>query len=691
MQRTKSDIQSWLCLAAFLLIALIMPAAEATADSDPIGPGDMQTGSLLLRMANGYSTATQLNTDVRMNISGLVARVSVRQEFTNDSGSWVEGVYVFPLPDKAAVDQMRLRIGERFIEGDIEEKEKAKKIYEEAKQEGKKASLVEQQRANLFTTSVANIAPGETVIVEIEYLEDVRFEAGQFSIRFPMTLTPRYISGQSLVDRKGSGWAPDTDRILDASLITPPQVKATNAHKITLTATVNAGVALELIASRYHPVTVSEAAGRYTIEFNSSSVAMDHDFEMLWRPIPSASPRALSFTETIGGKPHYLLMIMPPDQAQIPAASMPRETIFIVDTSGSMHGVSMTQAKEALQLGLKGLNAGDLFNVIEFNSVTTSLFRQSRRAITTNVQSAEAFVRGLKADGGTEMRPALNRALQSKSSEQHLRQIVFITDGSVGYEDEMFSMIEQKLGDARLFTVGIGSAPNSLFMRKAAEAGRGSYTFISALHEVSEKMSKLFVKIEQPQVTNIDVAWPSGVVAESYPTIVPDLYLGEPVSVRVAIDGEFDTDASINVSGDSVQGAWTTNLPVHSSTASNGVAALWARARIESLMDDERRGADAAETRSAIVATAMQHHLVSKHTSLVAVDKTPVRPSGDSLLSEQVPNLLPYGQSANAIFGFPATATDAPMMRLTGIALVVLGLSLAVVGRRPRRRRAQIA
>jgi Ca-activated chloride channel homolog len=676
MHTTRSEIKSWLWVLALAVVLVIGPE-PATADE--LKPGDMQTGSLLLRMENGYTSATRLNTDVDMDISGLVARVKVRQSFRNTSKHWVEGVYVFPLPDKAAVDRMRLHIGERFIEGEIQEKEHAKKTYEKAKAAGKKASLVEQQRANLFTTSVANIAPGELVVVEIEYLEDVRYEKGQFSIRFPMTLTPRYISGNALPDRIGSGWAPDTDRVPDASAITPPQVAQSAAHQLSLKANVNAGMPLEIIASRYHPVSISERKNRYTVSLRSGTVAMDHDFELVWRPISSAAPRAMSFTETIDGKPYFLLMVMPPDQEKLPAGSIPRETILIIDTSGSMHGVSIQQAKRAVQLALKGLKPADQFNIIEFNSVTRSLFRQSQAVNPSTIAEASAFVERLQAGGGTEMRPALSLALDSPPSEAHLRQVVFITDGSVGYEDELFSMIEDRLGAARLFTVGIGSAPNSWFMRKAAEAGRGSYTFISALHEVQERMDSLFQKLEQPQVTNIEVQWPSSVVTDSFPAVVPDLYLGEPVTVKVEASGKFRRNDTILVSGNSVGGAWTAEVPVKSGPDSPGVAALWARARIGELMDVERRHTDPAEIRSRIVETALAHHLVSKYTSLVAVDKTPARPTNESLNSEQVPNLMPYGQSTNAIFGFPATATNGPMQRLAGFLTLMAALFLIVM------------
>jgi Ca-activated chloride channel family protein len=683
MQNIKSEIRAWLWVCALLLLLTAMPEP---AGAEETLPGQPQSGSLLWRMATGYVTATRLDTDVDIEVSGLVARVSVRQSFHNDGPDWVEGVYVFPLPDRAAVDRMRLHVGERFIEGEIREREEARKTYERARQAGRKASLVQQERANLFTTSVANVAPGELVVVEIEYLEDIRFEDGRFSLRFPMTLTPRYVSGQALPDRVGSGWSPDTDRVADASAITPPQVTASRDLELSLTARINAGMPLEVIASRYHPVSVSETGGRYTVTLDGGPVPMDHDFELVWRPVPSASPRAMAFTETIDGQPYHLLMLMPPDQGPATTARLPRETVFVIDTSGSMHGVSMSQARRALQLAMQRLQPGDYFNVIEFDSHTTAFSPFSLPADPSNVARALRFVEKLEAEGGTEMRPALSLALDSPPLETHLRQVVFITDGSVGYEDEMFSMIEARLGGARLFTVGIGSAPNSWFMRKAAEAGRGSYTYISALHEVTEKMDALFQKLEHPQVTDIEVQWPSGVIVDSYPGTVPDLYSGQPVAVRARASGAFRAGDAVRISGNSLAGAWSADVPLAGMASGAGVAALWARARIGELMDGLRRGGDGDAMRRAIVETALQHRLVSKFTSLVAVDRTPVRPASDPLASEQVANRMPYGQNPGAIFGFPATATDAPWQRSVGVSCLLVALLLLAMIRAPRRR-----
>ena len=223
----------WILL---LFAALALPAAAQQTATDELTPGQVQAGSLLLRMKSGYVVATRMDTSIEASVSGLVARVAVRQAFRNDGTDWVEGVYVFPLPDSAAVDRLRMHIGERFIEGEIREKEAAKKAYESAKSAGRKASLVEQQRANLFTTSVANIGPGETVVIEIEYQETLRYDDGIFSMRIPLTFTPRYVPGQPLPDRQGSGWSPDTTEVPDASLITPPVVAKAVAHNVTFSA-----------------------------------------------------------------------------------------------------------------------------------------------------------------------------------------------------------------------------------------------------------------------------------------------------------------------------------------------------------------------------------------------------------------------------------------------------------------------
>lgn len=675
----RQACRRWLPLLLAAILTHSVPAqSNAPPDAD-LAPDHMQTGSLLLRMQSGYAVATRMNTDIEARVSGLVARVKVRQSFRNDGHEWVEGVYVFPLPDAAAVDRLRMHIGERIIEGEIRERDEARKQYETAKRQGKKTSLVEQARANMFTTSVANIGPGKTVIVEIEYLETLNYDEGSFSLRFPLTLTPRYIPGTPLAGRNGNGWALDTTSVPDASLITPPVVTRSSDHRVTFTASINAGLPLALIASRYHPVNISEESGRYQVTLRDMDTPLDHDLELTWRPVPDALPRATVFAETRDGRTHLLIMLLPPDDVSAPVSTIARELIFIIDTSGSMHGTSLSQAVRALTLALDGLTPVDRFNVIQFNSVTSSLFRDSAEASSTNIGIAKRYVAGLAANGGTEMRPALLQALSYPLSETHLRQVIFITDGSVGNEQELFKLIEQKLGRSRLFTVGIGSAPNSWFMRKAAQAGRGTFTMISALHEVKEKMQRLFRKLEQPQITDITVEWPAGMLTEAYPPVIPDLYTGEPILIKALTSNEPKQADQLKISGNSALGTWGAELSMESREVSPGVAALWARARIEDLMDRERRGTAREDIRKAVIETALSHHLVSKYTSLVAIDKTPARPQRESLANEQLPNLLPYGQSTHAIFGFPATATNTGWYRIKGLLLIATASLLLLV------------
>lgn len=662
--------------------AVLLAAAVAAwpGAAGAIEPDAQQSGSLLFRMQDGYSVATRLDTDVEMRISGLVADVRVRQRFRNDGSDWAEGVYVFPLPENASVRGMRLTIGERVIEGEIREKAEARRRYAEARTSGRRASLVQQQRNNLFTTSVANVGPGEEVAVEIDYLEDVALDDGTFRLRFPMTLTPRFIPGQPLVDRRGSGWSADTDRVPDASTITPPVVERSEDHRVSLDVSIDAGAELARIRSRYHAINVTETNRRYSINLASSNNRLDHDFELTWTPVDAEQPRAMAFVEDAESRAHALIMVVPPS---LPAtsAALPRDMTFVIDTSGSMQGVSIEQAKASLDLALSRLEAHDRFNVIQFNSTSSALFHENLPATPDRIALAKAYVHRLSANGGTQMRPALQLALRAPASEARLRQIVFITDGAVGNEDELFALVERELGDARLFTVGIGSAPNGWFMRKAAELGRGTFTTISALHEVGEKMQRLFRKLESPQLTNIRLTWPGRQAIEQYPATVADLYAGEPVVVKARSNGAFRAGDVLEVSGDSTAGAWTARIPLVADDTHDGIAALWGRARIAALYDQERRGGDPATLRAEIVTTALAHSLVSKYTSLVAVDKTPARPAGANLRRDDVPNLLPHGQSGEAIFGFPATATPAGKLLLTGLALLCSALALLALHR----------
>jgi Ca-activated chloride channel family protein len=660
---------------------LAMPAGTL-AQEDPetettIGLGDVGHGSLLFKTdAPGrYVPAPVQGTEVEIAVRGLVVEAVVRQRFSNPGDEWLEGVYVFPLPAKAAVHAMRLEIGERVIEGQIKERKAARKVYEAAKKEGRKASLVEQQRPNVFTTSVANIGPGEEVAVRISYQQVLEYDSDRFELRFPMVVGPRYIPGAATPAKPtGTGWAFDTPQVEDASRITPPVLRPERGavNPVRLSVKLDAGMTLERLNCPSHPAQIRKVSGGVH-EITLEGVPADRDFVLEWSPARGAEPRAAVFTEELDGAFYVLAMLMPPDDEFTETVRLPREVIFVIDTSGSMGGTSIIQAREALILALEQLAPEDFFNIIEFDSSFSRLHRKSVPAMPAAVDEARDWVSRLNADGGTEMMGPLMAALEDTEEHTPLRQVVFITDGCVGNEDGLFYAINNDLGRSRLFTIGIGSAPNSHFMERAAKFGRGDFTHIGTPSEVSLRMGEFFAKLENPVLADIELHWPDP-NAESWPEQVPDLYAGRPVVVAArlgTIHGE------LRATGVRANQSWEaeTSLSVGASRA--GVNRLWARRKIASLMDEKARGVPEETIRSEIVELALAHHLVSKYTSLVAVDVTPARPTDKKLRTGAVPTNLPAGWEYDKVFGnLPKGGTPSRFHLLT--AMLAIGLALLV-------------
>ena len=682
------------CAASLLSARGAHAQAGAAGDAVPMKPQDAQSGTLLFKSRDGGETFAVLrqSTDVTIRVSGIVARATVRQTFRNPHDEWFEGIYVFPLPENAAVDHLKMRIGERVVQGVIKEKAAAKATYEQAKAGGRRAALLEQERPNLFTSSVANIGPREEITVELEYQQTLRYDSGsgRFSLRFPTAVTPRYIPGNvKVAGVAGSGWAINTDVVSDAARITPPLPLTGSLdeplHPLTLNVVLDAGVALAAVDSPYHEVKVKALdAQRREVQLEGKAWAT-RDFELTWTPVATQQPQAAFFTEQKDGKTYGLLMVMPPAAATVKA--LPREVIYVIDTSGSMEGTSIVQAREALQMAVERLNPGDTFNVIEFNSYAKALFADAQPASRANIGTAVNWVKHLRAQGGTEMALALNLALNGKESPNRVRQVIFLTDGAVGNEEQLFKLIADKLGDSRLFTVGIGSAPNSYFMTKAAQTGRGTFTYIGKVEEVKEKMATLFAKLESPVLKGVQVAWPqinNGAPLEAWPQRVPDLYLGEPIVVSAMLNS---ASGEVKLSGLNGDTPWQATLPMASAHTGTGMGVLWARGKIDALTDGLREGKSEDEVRAAVVQVALAHHLISKYTSLVAVDHTPVRRPDDPLKSAAVPVNLPDGAVQEAIFGeqqgeLPRGATDARFNLMLGLMLLLMAGLLWQVRRR---------
>jgi len=677
------------CLMACMLLACGVgspPADAHSTDSPPrlstgvvptMGINEVTEGSLLFRteQAGRFTPAPVLKTDVRIAVTGSIARATVRQEFTNPShrkGDWLEGLYVFPLPETAAVDHLRMRIGERIIEGQIKERAEAKKVYDQAKREGKRTSLLDQERPNIFTTSVANIGPGERVTIEIEYQETVRYEDEQFQLRFPMAVGQRYIPGTPVIIEgqppAGSGTMLDTDRVPDASRITPPvhSPKHGSINPVSLSVTLQPGFPIDEVKSPYHPImTIPDAEGGYHVTLRADAVPADRDFQLTWHPAPSSKPIATVFTEQKNGETYAMLMLVPPTQHAEQAPRIPRDLTFIIDTSGSMAGPSIDQAKRALAAALTRLSTQDRFNIIQFNHTVRSLFSVPQPVTITTIKQAVRYTEQLYADGGTEVIPALRQALKSPPDSSRLQQIILLTDGQVGNEEELFELLHHRVGNRRLFTIGIGSTPNSYLMRKAAEFGRGTFTYIGKVNEVEEKLERLFKKLERPVLGNItlDQAGWSGL--EQYPAKIADLYEGEPILLALKANA---LPSQAMLQGQTGARPWALPITFNQAAAHGGVSVYWARQKISSLMDEATKVGSGDATKTSILEVALAHHLVSPYTSLVAVDVTPARPDMTGTDQDQAMN----GAGAQELGALPKTATGWRLQILLGLASLLL-------------------
>ena len=638
-------------LTLFFSLLLLTFTAQANGQR---WQDEAATGALLLADGQGQiQPATLLDTDARITVSGPVAKVTLTQRFHNPSQQFREGRYLFPLPENAAVDGMVLTIGERRIVGRIDKKAEAEKTYRQARASGKKASLVSQQRPNLFTTAVANIAPGETVHVELHYQQTLSVDGHRLQLRLPLTLTPRF--------------TPDTESPHPLDSLLHNTVTAPGGTAGTGTATVqinlNAGATLASLGSPSHAINYQRHGRRYTVSPKAGSVPMDRDLLLNWVLEDNGEPLVTRFHEEIDGEHYALLMVVPPASEQ--ATALPRETLFIIDSSGSMGGAPMRQAKASLQLALQRLNPGDRFNITDFDSQHTLLFEQPATVNDTSREQALRFVDSLQASGGTHMLPALSATLGQPVSDGYLRQVIFITDGAVGNENGIFRALHDQLGEARLFTVGIGSAPNSHFMSRAAQFGRGSFTYINDQNQVQQGMDTLFRRLESPLMRNLQIQLPDGIQAERWPQKLPDLYAGEPLLVAMKLSAPTDR---VTVSGYRDQ-HWQQSVTLPGSNHP-GTASLWARRKIADLMDRITLGAPETDIAPLITEVALRHQLVSRYTSFIAVEETVSRPAHEPLLHDTVRNQAPHGTQHAA--AWPSTATPAPLLwRLAGVLLMV--------------------
>lgn len=706
-----------------LLVSFGTSWSATTEQANLLQPGDARSGSLLLKEDGAYVEAIRLGIDVDITVSGPTLRARVTQIFRNPTKEWVEATYVYPLPAGGAVDTLKLVVGDRVIVGDIKERQQARVIYEEARRAGQKAALTEQERPNIFTNSLANIGPGETVLVQIEYQEPVHQSGNEYSLRLPLVVGPRYNPApivQSVDFRNdASGWgATHSDPVPDRERISPQVLDPANTAPVnptSITVRLKAGFALGEVRSHHHNVKIeSPDNATRIVTLADGAVPADRDFELTWKPAAEKAPSVGLFRERVGDADYVLAFVTPPSAEQATQKPLPREVVFVIDNSGSMGGTSIVQAKASLTYALSRLQPTDRFNVIRFDDTMEVLFPASVPADAAHVRDATSFVDALQARGGTEMVPAMRAALTDKLGDTGMvRQIVFLTDGAIGNEQQLFETINAMRGRSRIFMVGIGSAPNTYLMTRAAELGRGAFTQIGSVEQVEERMRGLFAKLENPAVTGLSAKF-SDAKADLTPAIIPDIYRDEPLVLAAKLD---KLAGSLEIKGRVGDRPWSVTLPLQNAAEGKGLSKLWAKRKIgDAEVARTMREMTPEEADKAILALALDHQIVTRLTSLVAVDKTPSRPEGAPLKLSELPINLPAGWDFAKIFGerqplptqlrerhadarnqpatrrptpavpdairLPKTSTSAELKMIGGFMLIMLALILFVFNRR---------
>lgn len=666
-----------------------------------------------------YEASVLLSTHADIRITGPIARTRLTQVFKNTSAQLRSGLYVFPLPADAAVDHLLMRVGERNIEGKIKRKEVAKALFTQAKAEGKKASLVAQIRPNIFSNHIANIPPGSEISVTIEYQQLIQQDKHNYALRLPLGITPRY---SPVDDAHGihhlNSEVSNTEKLKTLSLnraLSAANSEKDNAAQPTtsIRVSLNTGMPLKNIISEHHPIKVLNPYNtEYQIELDTAATQalprssskdlpqseppgtqalIPKDFVLTWSMRPGYSVQASHFSYQADEYEYGLITLLPPSADTLEAK---RNLVFILDVSGSMVGDSLEQAKQSLAMAIDDLQEDDFFNVIAFSSDATRLWSQSESASENAKNEALTFIYGLQANGGTEIKTALEMAFALtpiiEKASTYLNQILFITDGSVSNEDELMRLIDQHLGEYRLFTVGIGGAPNGHFMRLAANAGKGTYTFIGDNRTVKPKMTRLLEKLKKPALTDLQLNIKDAREAfgfEIYPSQLPDLYADEPLVIsyrRQITDSDTGSEIPFSIKGKTLAPTasghlqtrpWSSQLPVLNAIREQGIHKYWARLKIKDLSQQLARRAPQGESledlqntlKEAITKVALDHHLVSKFTSLVAIDHDLSQLAANK--TNKNPSSQEYAQAQ-----LPRTATPSGLFMLIGSFLIAISI-----------------
>jgi Ca-activated chloride channel family protein len=654
--------------AALLLLAAPQSgAAPATrADSPPL-PDDWLcdgTGGLHV-VADGRIRTLDFplkHTGVQADVSGPVARVEVTQTFQNPYDETIEAVYVFPLPHGAAVNDFEMRMGDRVIRGLIERRDEARRLYEQARDSGRVAALLEQERPNIFTQSVANILPGNEIEIRLTYVETLDYEAGGYELVFPMVVGPRFVPPAGSGDVLPAGGfrpapppsgVPDADRINPAFL--PPEIRS--GHDIAITVDVHAGLPLRDLRSATHAVETRRDGPRTRVTLNPLDTLPNKDFVLKWR-VEGDAPDAGVLTYRDGDHGYLTLMVHPelsPSEARI----TPKEMIFVLDCSGSMSGAPIEASKLLVKHALRNLRPDDSFQIIRFSSGAAGFRPAPVEATARNVKEGTAYLEALNGSGGTMMIEGIKAALDFPHDPRRLRIVMFLTDGYIGNETEIFAAVRDRIRDARLFSFGVGSSVNRYLLDGLAEEGRGEVQYYLPGGDVQAEVAGFYDRIRNPYLTDVQVTWEGIDVTSAYPSRVPDLFQGRPLVVHARTE---DTGrGAVLVRGRIAGRTWEKRIPLEIPRGEGGnpaLGSLWARAAIADLERAMVRG-ETPELVDAVTELGLRHRLVTKYTSFVAVEERMVV-SGGRPTAVRVPVEMPEGVDFEGVFGARDEAAPAP-------------------------------
>ena len=586
----------------------------------PGGPRAPRCGTILVEDPTHGDVAIPLeSTDVTARIDGYVSSVDVRQRFHNPFDRTIEAEYVFPLPHDAAVNDFVMVVGERRIRGIIREREEAKRIYENARRQGFKASLLEQERPNVFRQKVANIEPNERIDVELHFFGKLPYVDGAFEFAFPLVVGPRFNpldAKNPIVPVSFARRAPANEGGVHTTHLEPGQ---TSRHRVMMTVELDAGVEIEDLRSGSHVVRIErEGASRAHVVLSPHDTLPNKDFVLRYRVASDTVKSDAIVHRAEDGSKYFSLMLVPPaDLASLDRA--PTEFVFVVDCSGSMRGWPMEQAKAAMRRALRQLRPDDTFQVIRFSESASALGGAPLAATTENVERGLRYVDGLHGSGGTMMIEGVKSALDFPHTDDRLRIVSFMTDGFIGNEDEIFGAIAARIDGSRIFSFGVGSSVNRHLLEGMARIGRGAVAYVGSGGDDIEVVDAFYDRVRHPAMTDVEIDWGGMQVASVYPIRTPDLFVGRPILLHGAFRGDGRTTIEVTGRAGGRDVAFEIPVDLDDDVDRPALPLLWARTRIQDLTD--RLAIDPKpHMQDEGLQLALGHNLMSPWTSFVAVD-----------------------------------------------------------------------